>query len=147
MPSAGLALKPKLPRPWTPSAGPFSRWVASSAKVVLQEMANAFSRLVVPRCSLSSLWNIRPPMFTWPGTAPCWTGAARLARADAVTTLKVEPGGKIALQRPVEPAWPLDHGEHLAGGRLDGHHVHRLLSWPSEHGLRRGDLERRSMLV
>ena len=76
------------------SAGPFSRCVASMTKVELQDTANAVCRLVVPSCSLSSLWKTRPPMFTWPGHCTVLDGRSPVsARADAVTTLKVEPGG------------------------------------------------------
>ncbi len=97
------------------------------AKVVLHEIANAFSRLVVPRCSLSKLWNVRPPMFTVGGHCTVVEGRSPfLVSAEAVTTLNVDPGGKMPGQRAVEPARPLDDGQHLAGGRLEHHHVDRL---------------------
>jgi hypothetical protein len=46
------------------SEEPHSRWKASMAKVELQDTANAVCRLVVPRCSLLSLWKVRPPIVT-----------------------------------------------------------------------------------
>src|SRR6185437_10644524 len=66
------------------------------AKVELQDTANAVCRLVVPRCSLSSLWKVRPPMLTLLGHCTVLDGRIpALASADAVMTLNVEPGGKI----------------------------------------------------
>src|SRR5258707_8921256 len=74
------------------------------AKVELQDTANAVCRLVVPRCSLASLWKVRPPMVTWLGHC---TVLARLipfsARAEAVTTLNVEPGGKMPARARSNP--------------------------------------------
>ncbi len=66
------------------------------ANVVLQDTANAVCRFVVPRCSLSSLWNVRPPRSTVLGHCTVLDGVIPfLASADAVTTLNVEPGGKM----------------------------------------------------
>ena len=76
------------------SVAPLSRWVASEAKVELQDTANAVCKVVVPSCSLSKLWKIRPPMFTCAGHCTVLVGFSPVPlRADAVTTLKVEPGG------------------------------------------------------
>jgi hypothetical protein len=76
------------------SAGPPSRCEASMANVELHDTANAVCRLVAPSCSLLSLWKIRPPRVTWPGHWTVLDGCMPVfARAEAVTTLKVEPGG------------------------------------------------------
>src|ERR1700733_3350208 len=65
------------------------------AKVELQDTANAVCRLVVPSCSLASLWKVRPPMVTWLGHCTVLGGAIPFsARAGAVTPLNGEPGGK-----------------------------------------------------
>src|SRR5580698_10790868 len=74
------------------------------AKVELQDTANAVCRLVVPRCSLSSLWKVRPPIVTWLGH--CTVLAGRIppcASAEAVITLNVEPGGKIPARARSNP--------------------------------------------
>ncbi len=64
--------------------------------MVLQEMANAVRRFVVPSCSLLSLWNVRPPIVAWLGHCTVLDGVSPLAAsADAVTTLNVDPGGKM----------------------------------------------------
>src|ERR1035438_3810032 len=64
------------------------------ANVELHDTANAVCRLVAPSCSLLSLWKIRPPRVTWPGHWTVLDGRMpAFARAEAVTTLKVEPGG------------------------------------------------------
>src|ERR1039458_4741847 len=74
------------------------------AKVELQETANAVCRLVVPRCSLASLWKVRPPIVTWLGHCTVLDGRIPFsARAEAVTTLKVEPGGKIPARARSKP--------------------------------------------
>src|SRR5262249_9118026 len=76
------------------SVEPFSRCVASVMKVELQDTANAVCRLVAPRCSLSKLWKTRPPTFTCAGHCTLLAGRSPVPlRAEAVTTLKVEPGG------------------------------------------------------
>src|SRR5579884_2194851 len=78
------------------SAGPSRRWVASRANVVLHEMAKALSRLVEPSCSLLSLWKTRPSMVAVLGHCTVLDGVMPFAaRADPVTILKVDPGGKI----------------------------------------------------
>src|SRR5215472_12222919 len=95
MPSAGLALKPNS-FAVDPSDDPSRCCVASIAKVVLHDTANAFSRLVLPRRSLSKLWNVRPPIVTVDGHCTAVEGRSPfLESAEAVTTLNVEPGGKI----------------------------------------------------
>src|SRR5258705_5945752 len=74
------------------------------AKVELPDPANAVCRLVVPRCSLLSLWKVRPPMVTWLGHCTVLAGRIPfLARAEAVTTLKVEPGGKMPARARSKP--------------------------------------------
>src|SRR6202023_1203451 len=86
------------------SVGPPSRCEASMAKVELHDTANAVCRLVVPRCSLLSLWNVLPPMVTWLGH--CTALVVRippLASADAVTTLNVEPGGNSPSSARLNP--------------------------------------------
>src|SRR5258706_324066 len=70
------------------------RWEASMANVELHDAAKAVCSVVVPRCSLLSLWKILPPMVTWLGHRTALVGRIPvLASADAVTTLNVEPGG------------------------------------------------------
>src|SRR5205085_268652 len=76
------------------SADPDRCCEASSANVVLQDTANALSRLVLPRCSLSKLWNVRPPMSAVGGQGTVLAGLKPfLVRAEAVTILNVDPGG------------------------------------------------------
>ena len=66
------------------------------ANVVLQDTANAVCRFVVPRCSLASLWNTRPPRSAVLGHCTVLDGVIPFsASPDAVTTLNVEPGGKM----------------------------------------------------
>src|ERR1700735_1330209 len=74
------------------------------AKVELQDTANAVCRLVVPRCSLSSLWKVRPPIVTWLGHRKVLARPTPpRARAAAVITLKVEPGGKMPARARSNP--------------------------------------------
>ncbi len=74
------------------------------AKVELHDTANAVCRLVVPRCSLASLWKVRPPMVTLLGHCTVLDGRIPFsARAEAVTTLKVEPGGKMPARARSNP--------------------------------------------
>src|SRR5215475_11560532 len=95
MPSPGLALKPYV-LAIVASEVPDRCCVASSANVVLHEMAKALSRFVVPRCSLRSLWKVRPPMLTLLGHCTWLDGVKPvLASPEAVTTLKVDPGGNV----------------------------------------------------
>src|SRR5437763_201259 len=66
------------------------------AKVELQDTAKAVRRVVVPSCSLLSLWNVLPPVATWLGHSTVLDGRSpSRARAEAVTILNVDPGGKI----------------------------------------------------
>ena len=93
IPRLGLELKPNKAAV-DASAAPFSRCVASVMKVELQDTANAVCRLVAPRCSLSKLWKTRPPTFTCAGHWTLLAGRSPVPlRAEAVTTLNVEPGG------------------------------------------------------
>src|SRR5215475_10689294 len=103
MPSLCLELKPNSCA-IDASEEPDSRWVASMANVVLHDTANALSRLVVPKCSSSKLWNFRPPSVTVGGHCTVLFGRIpRLARADAVTILKVEPGGNTPSSARLKP--------------------------------------------
>src|SRR2546421_280318 len=103
MPRLGLELKPNVAAD-DASLDPFSRCVASVMKVELHDTANAVCRLVEPRCSLSKLWNVRPPTFTWAGHCTVLAGRSPVAlRAEAVTTLKVEPGGNTPWSARLNP--------------------------------------------
>src|SRR3984885_470140 len=74
------------------------------AKVELQDTANAVCRLVMPRCSLSSLWKVRPPIVTRLGHCTVLVGRIPpCASAEAVITLKVEPGGKMPARARSNP--------------------------------------------
>src|SRR5260221_11760591 len=106
MPSAGCALNPSVAA-IDASAAPPSRCEASMANVELHDTAKAVCRLVVPRCSLLSLWKVRPPMVTWLGH--CTALAVRspaLASAHAVTTLNAEPGGHSPWSARAHPPRP-----------------------------------------
>ena len=50
------------------------------------------------------------------------------------------PGREDPLEGTVEPAGPLDHGQHLPGGWLQHDHVHRLGCRRRRHGVRRREL-------
>ena len=104
MPRLALALKPNVRGHRRPAQGRPAAAYASMANVVLQDTANAVCRLVVPRCSLASLWKVRPPMVTWLGHCTVLDGVIPFwARPDAVTTLNVEPGGKIPASARSKP--------------------------------------------
>ncbi|GAA2726771.1 hypothetical protein GCM10010439_30400 [Actinocorallia aurantiaca] len=71
-----------------------ARSTARDEKVVLQEWAKAWCRVVMPRSRPSWLGMVRWPMSCLPGQATLEEGVRPPAtRAAAVTTLKVEPGG------------------------------------------------------
>src|SRR6266567_2439695 len=95
IPSPGLALKP-YSLAIAPSELPLSRSAASCANVVLQEIAKALSRVVVPSRSFLSLWILRPSIVTVLGHCTVLSGVMPwLARADAVTILNVDQGGNV----------------------------------------------------
>src|SRR6266702_3294651 len=95
LPSADLALNP-YSLAIAPSELPLSRSWASCANVVLQEIAKALRRVVVPSRSYLSLWILRPSIVTLLGHCTVLSGVMPcLARADAVTILNVDPGGKV----------------------------------------------------
>src|SRR5215813_13711 len=103
MPRLGRALKPNVAAD-DASLSPFSRCVARVMKVELHDTANAVCRLVEPRCSLLKLWNVRPPMFTRAGHWTVLAGCSPVpVRAEAVTTLNVEPGGNTPWSARLNP--------------------------------------------
>src|SRR5690606_10299371 len=81
-------------------SGTASRSIDSLTKVVLQEYANASRKERVPRATSPSFRKARWKGIVYvPGQAT-WAAGSRpaLNRAAAVTTLKVEPGGKVSLK-------------------------------------------------
>src|SRR5918997_7119698 len=69
---------------------------ASCANVVLQERANAVRSGTVPRSKSWSLGTVRSPIVVVAGQATGESSVTALdcSAADAVTILKVEPGGE-----------------------------------------------------
>ena len=93
MPGAGSRPKPNRAAVAT-SSSPSRRLAACCTKAVLQELAKALEKGILPSSSSSKLPKVRPPTWASLGQSTGSPGRSPPAsRAAAVTTLKVDPGG------------------------------------------------------
>src|SRR5262249_13795703 len=78
------------------TAGPVGACGEVRGTVAWLVTAKTMRRVLVPRGSLWKLWKVRPPMVTVGGHCTVVDGRSPfMASADAVTILKVDPGGKM----------------------------------------------------